>query len=191
MSREDGVKNPYSELGRKLKLYRERRKRSITEASGAVEIEPVSLESIEKGEQRPDEEILSLLISYFEIDDEYASKLYRLAGYTETASDSQDQNTFDLSQPVAMLMPVDLRVIYTDTAHVMVNNYGVVMNFMQTNGAGNQPLAVSRIGMSKEHAKSLIKLLQQSLKQAEKQEHNKETTSKKKTQDPKKSDTTS
>jgi DNA-binding XRE family transcriptional regulator len=191
MSRDDSVQNPYSELGRKLKLYRERRKRSITEASGAVEIEPVSLESIEKGEQRPEEEILSLLISYFEIEEEYASKLYRLAGYTETASDSSDQGSLDLAQPIAMLMPVDLRVVYTDTAHVMVNNYGVVMNFMQTNGTGSQPLAVSRVGMSKDHAKSLIKMLQQSIKQAEKQESSNKTSAKKKTQDPKKSDASS
>ena len=191
MSRDNGAQNPYSELGKKLKLYRERRKRSITEASGAVEIEPVSLESFEKGEQRPEEEILSLLISYFEIEEEYASKLYRLAGYTETSSDNTEQNVFDLAQPVAMLMPVDLRVVYTDTAHVMVNNYGVVMNFMQTNGNGGQPLAVSRIGMSKEHAQSLIKMLQQSLKQAEKQETTPKTTLKKKTQDPKKTDANS
>lgn len=186
MSKEDGAKNPYSELGRKLRLYRERRKRSITEASGAVEIEPLSLESIEKGEQRPEEEILSLLISYFEIEEEYASRLYRLAGYTESTADSQEQHVFESVQPIAMLMPVDLRIVYTDSAHVMVNNYGVVMNFMQTNGTSNQPLAVSRIGMSKEHAQSLIKMLQQSLRQAEKQETAPKRNQKKKTEDPKK-----
>ena len=191
MSKEDGAQKPYSELGEKLKLYRERRKRSIAEASGAVEIEAASLESIEKGERRPDEEILSLLISYFEIEEEYASKLYRLAGYNETSSDNNDQNPLDLTQPIAMLMPVDLRVVYTDTAHVMVNNYGVVMNFMQTNGNGGQPLAVSRVGMSKEHAESLIKMLQQSLKQAAKQENKAKPAAKKKTQDPKKTDANS
>ena len=57
MSKEEGVKKPFSELGEKLKLYRERRKRSLAEASGAVEIEAASLESIAKGERRPDEEI--------------------------------------------------------------------------------------------------------------------------------------
>ncbi|MCX6729702.1 MAG: hypothetical protein NTV95_03595 [Candidatus Saccharibacteria bacterium] len=85
-------------------------------------------------------------------------------------------------------MPVDLRIVYTDTAHVMVNNFGVVMNFMQTNGNGGQPLAVSRIGMSKEHAQSLIKMLQQSLKQAENQEAPKKPRIKKNTQDNKKTD---
>ena len=115
MSKEEGVKKPFSELGEKLKLYRERRKRSLAEASGAVEIEAASLESIEKGERRPDEEILSLLISYFEIEEEYASKLYRLAGYNDSLVGSVDQAAFDISQPIAMLMPVDLRIVYTDT----------------------------------------------------------------------------
>ncbi len=188
MSKEEGVKKPFSELGEKLKLYRERRKRSLAEASGAVEIEAAFLESIEKGERRPDEEILSLLISYFEIEEEYASKLYRLAGYNDSLIGSVDQAAFDISQPIAMLMPVDLRIVYTDTAHVMVNNFGVVMNFMQTNGNGGQPLAVSRIGMSKEHAQSLIKMLQQSLKQAENQEAPKKPRIKKNTQDNKKTD---
>ena len=36
---------------------------------------------------------------------------------------------------------------------------------MQTTGPNNQPLAVSRIGMSKEHAKSVLELLQQTLNQ--------------------------
>ena len=52
--------------------------------------------------------------------------------------------------------------------HVMVNNYGVVVNFMQSAGPSNQPLAVSRIGMSKEHAYSLLEVLQNTLEQSSK-----------------------
>jgi hypothetical protein len=62
---------------------------------------------------------------------------------------------------------MDIRVVYTDMVHVMVNDYGVVMNFIQNSGPNNQPLAVARVGMSREHAKSVVQILQQSLAQAD------------------------
>ncbi len=62
-----------------------------------------------------------------------------------------------------MVLPADARIVYTDMVHVMVNNYGVIMNFMQTAGPGSQPLAVSRIGMSREHAQSVLEVLQKTL----------------------------
>lgn len=158
---------PYVNLGEKLRAVRVNQKRTVTEVSGAVEIDATTLEGIERGEQRPAEEILALLISYFEIKDEEATSLWKLAGY-------DDKNTstsiFELNQPIAFAMPMDLRVVYTDMVHVMINNYGVVMNFMQSSGQNNQPLAVSRIGMSKEHARSVLEILDQSLKQADKQD---------------------
>jgi hypothetical protein len=41
------------------------------------------------------------------------------------------------------------------------------MNFMQGAGPNNQPLAVSRVGMSKEHARTIIDVLQKTLDQAD------------------------
>ncbi len=163
MNENKRVDQPYSNLGKKLKAVRVERKRSVSEVSGAVEIETNTLEQIERGEQRPAEEILALLISYFELKDEDATKLWNMAGY----DDKNSSTTFELNQPIAMMMPMDLRVVYTDMVHVMINNFGVVMNFMQNAGHNNQPLAVARIGMSKEHAKSVIDILQRSIDQSE------------------------
>ena len=66
--------------------------------------------------------------------------------------------------------PEDARIVYTDMVQVMVNNYGVIMNFMQGAGPQNQPLAVSRVGMSKEHAKSILELLRATLEQSEQED---------------------
>jgi transcriptional regulator with XRE-family HTH domain len=162
------LEQPYLNLGKKLKAVRVELKRSVSEVSGAVEIDNSTLEQIERGEQRPAEEILALLISYFELKDDAASKLWKLAGYED--KNPLSQTTFELGQPIAMMMPMDLRVVYTDMVHVMINNYGVVMNFMQGAGQGGQPLAVARIGMSKEHARSVLEILDESLKQAEKKD---------------------
>lgn len=158
---------PYQQLGSKLRSIREDRKQSLAEVSGAVEIDTEVLSRIESGEQRPSEDILLLLLSYFEIQDDDALPFWDLAGYSDKQTNDSGQN-FELNQPIAMLMPVDLRVVYTDRVHVMANNYGVVMNFMQTAGTSGQPLAVARVGMSHEHAKSLLELLQHTLQAQEK-----------------------
>jgi hypothetical protein len=71
------------------------------------------------------------------------------------------------TQQAFMITPIDNRIIYTDTVHVMVNNYGVVMNFMQTSGSNNQPVTVSRIGMSREHAESVLQVLKRTLTESE------------------------
>lgn len=169
MSENKRLDQPYQNLGKKLKNVRVNLKRTVSEVSGAVEIDSTALEQIERGEKRPAEEILALLISYFELKDEEASNLWKLAGYDDKNA-ATSQTTFELNQPITMVIPMDLRVVYTDMVHVMVNNFGVVMNFMQSAGQNSQPLAVARIGMSKEHARSVIEILNQSLKKAEKKD---------------------
>ena len=152
---------PFKLLGGRLKLLREKHKQTVAEVSGAVEIEMDLLGRYERGEQRPNEEVLMLLISHFDISDDDATQLWELAGYNDGAPESSNQTQFT---PV---VPIDLRIIYTDMVHVVVNNYGVVMNFMQNAGPNNQSLAVARVGMSKEHAKSVLEVLQETLAQAD------------------------
>ncbi|MCX6727631.1 MAG: helix-turn-helix transcriptional regulator [Candidatus Saccharibacteria bacterium] len=169
MSEKKRADQPYRLLGENLKSRRQKLNQTVPEVSGAVEIDTNTLEQIESGEQRPAEEILALLISYFDLQEEDAVSLWHLAGYDErrTSQTSSTTSTFELNQPIAMMMPVDLRVVYTDMVHVTINNFGVVMNFMQTAGQGSQPLAISRIGMSKEHARSVLDILERSLKQSD------------------------
>ena len=156
---------PFKPLGLHLKRLRERRHQSLAEVSGAVEIDPETLSAIEEGTERPGEDILLLLISHFATKEDVATKLWELAGYSHdelpvknVVNDFQGQ-----AQNKVMVLPNDAKVVYTDMVHVMVNNYGVVMNFMQTGGPTNQPLAVARVGMSKEHAKSILEVLQKTL----------------------------
>jgi transcriptional regulator with XRE-family HTH domain len=170
MSSEYSSNQPFRALGGRLKRSRESRNESLIEASGAVEIEIDTLEQIEHGEQRPSEEILLLLISHFEIEDDEASDLWELAGYNSDDMDVVGSTVYeagDQSKQAAFVLPMDIRVVYTDMVNVIVNNYGVVMNFIQNSGPNNQPLAVARVGMSREHAESVIQILQQTLAQAD------------------------
>lgn len=160
--KDTGADNPYKTLGWHLKFAREQKKESLAEVSGAVEIEMESLQSIEQGKSRPTEDVLLLLINHFGIEDLEASSLWELAGYLSHVDIGQSDE-----KQVTVAMPADLRIIYTDMVHVMVNDYGVVMNFMQGGGPANQPMAVARVGMSKTHAKSVLAILQKTLEQSE------------------------
>lgn len=157
---------PYKSLGGKLRGMREKGRESLAEVSGAVEIDVEALSAIERGTERPTEDILLLLISHFAIREDEATTLWELAGY-----ESQDNGSgltvdeIGALKNAVMVMPVDTRISYTDMAHVMVNDHGVVLNFLQTSGPNNQPLVVSRLGMSREHAESVLELLQKTLAQ--------------------------
>jgi transcriptional regulator with XRE-family HTH domain len=153
---------PYQQLGRKLHEIRRRLQETLPEASGAVELEAEQLSRFEKGEDRPSEDVLMLLISHFDIPEAEADELWDLAGYDPISSNA------DAAQgtPTFVMLPMDNRIVYTDSAQVTINNYGVVMNFMQ-NGFNNQPMAIARIGMSLDHAKSVLEVLKATIAQAE------------------------
>lgn len=161
---------PYKSFGEVLKKLRAKASKTSAEVSSAVEIDEDRLKLFEEGRQRPSEDILILLIQHYNLQDDQATELWKLAGYSgEPEEDLYFMNDQD-GNPQAMTVGVsaqDARIVYTDMIQVMVNNYGVIVNFMQGAGPGNQPMAVSRVGMSKEHARSVLEVLQKTLDQAD------------------------
>jgi len=165
------MERPFRALGWQLKLLREQLSQTLAEVSGAVEIDTEILELIEQGLQRPNEDVLFLLISHFDVKDAEASSLWELAGYTDSIGLSKEDLPLlggNNERPLTVAFPFDPRVVYTDHLHVSVNDYGVVMNFMQGAGQSNQSIPVARIGMSKKHARKVLEVLKQSLEQADK-----------------------
>jgi transcriptional regulator with XRE-family HTH domain len=156
-------KKPYQTLGKCLKDLRNKRHESLAEASGAVEINEKQLVSFELGHSRPSENVLLLLISHFGVHDDEAVKIWELAGYGLTKVSIQKTKE---KISLADLSP-DKQILFTDVVDVIVNNYGVVMNFMQGNGPSSKPITVARVGMSREHAKSVLQILQLTLAQTE------------------------
>jgi len=154
---EGEAQKPFAALGRKLKLLRNNVGESLAEVAGAVEIETHELASFELGAKRPSEEVLLLLISHFEATEEQALKLWEAAGYDLT----------DVPETPAAKDSHPEKVLFTDVVDIVVNNYGVVMNFGQSAGAGKSAHQVARVGMSREHAKSVLKILQVTLAQTE------------------------
>ena len=155
---------PFRPLGQRLKTLRDQASESLAEASGAVEIDVKLLASFELGQSRPSEDVLLLLISHFGAKDDDAVRMWEMAGYGVSQlpiahlNSDDDQSLPNDEQPV----------LFTDIVDIVVNNYGVVMHFMQNSGPNTKPNAVARVGMSREHAKSVLQILQVTLAQTEK-----------------------
>ncbi len=163
---EQSSAKPFEKLGEQLKAIREKMCESMAEVSGAVEIEPKILQRIEKGLERPSEDVLMLMISHFGMRDDEAVGLWELAGYGQPDFKNRGQED-NGTRPVLMMMALDTRILYSDSAHISADKNGVVLNFAQKNGSNDQNVPIARVGMSYEQANDVLKVLQQTLAQAE------------------------
>lgn len=150
-------------FGETLRKLRTRHQESLAEVSGAVEIDVRLLGAIEANEQPPTEELVLLLISHFSLREDEAAKFWQLAGYDAERfglfnTDTQiDENYGYAEQPI----------IYTDMVHISANHYGVIINFLQGLGVNGKPTPVARLGMSREHARSILEVLRRTLDMAD------------------------
>jgi transcriptional regulator with XRE-family HTH domain len=160
--------NPFITLGSHLKYVREQFKQSLSEVSGAVEIDEKQLERIEAGVERPAEDILLLLISHFGVQDREAVQLWELAEYDSDIPEEirLDSHPAQLgSKPMIMLLAVDVRTMYSDGLEVTVNPAGVTLHFTQA-VSQSQLAPVARVGMSHQQAEQVIHTMQQALLRA-------------------------
>jgi transcriptional regulator with XRE-family HTH domain len=154
---------PYQKFGKALHSLRRKYHTTKRELCSALEINEEFLARLELGNERPTEEIVEQMISLFSLNDQLADNLWVLAGYPPSSLD--ELSTVQIAQ-----MPLsELKVTYTDMVHISVNNFGVTLNFMQNSGPTNQPMVVSRLGMSKEHAKSVADIIYKTLDASDKQ----------------------
>lgn len=163
MSKQD--KN-YVALGARLKFLREQWQQSVHDVCETLEIDENTLRALEAGKLAPTNELLDMLISHFLLTEDQAQDLRELAeDQREDAEGNLSGAVEDmLNKQFVMLMPVDTRTVYTDSMHAVVNENGVVLQFMQQTGNNGQQIPVSRVGMSREHAERVIEVLQNTLK---------------------------
>lgn len=62
------------------------------------------------------------------------------------------------------LDPIRTPVLYADAVSIKSNESGIVLDFLQQVGPTNQYTVVSRIGISKDHAKTLNEHLEASIR---------------------------
>lgn len=152
------------EFGIALKAYRVAANETVEDVSYAVEIDPSALRLIEAGKDLPDQDILELIISHLALKDSEAMRLFRLAGLSTADYEGSSRSTFGSEIDVEML------VTYTDMVQITSNSSGVVINFIQQGGSEDGSTVISRIGMSREQAKTVIRALQESLEKVDRTE---------------------
>lgn len=157
-------REPFEALGARLKFLREQWQQSVSEVSGTLEIDESTLKAIEDGKTMPAEEILDMLISHFLLTEDQAQDLRELAAeHRDQTNEALLGGIEDmLMKQIVMYLPVDNRVIYTDGMNATVNDHGLMLQFMQAGPDGKQ-MAVSRVGMSREHAERMIRVIRETL----------------------------
>lgn len=155
----------YVALGARLKFLREQWQQSVEEVSGTLEIDEKMLRAYEAGKAAPPVDILDMLINHFLLTEDQAQDLRELAeGPRDEADISAPGHLEDLlAKQVVMFLPIDNKVIYTDSMQATVTDTGVVLQFMQQTGNG-QSAPISKVGMSRKHAEKVIEVLQNTLK---------------------------
>lgn len=165
---------PYESLGARIKFLREQWQQSVQEVCSTLEIDEISLKAIEAGSTLPRPELLDMLISHFLLTEDQAQDLRDLAEDNfQAASEALSSGLEDmLMKQIVMYLPIDSKIVYTDQMNATVNDHGVVLQFMQQTGNG-QSMPVSRVGMSREHAEKMIKVLENTLRQHDHGKQNK------------------
>ncbi len=169
MSDKPNINTPYKSLGQKLKTTRLQHKQTLNEVSGSIELDVKKLQSIERGAEKPTEEILDSLIEHFGIKEPEVSSLMSLAGYIE--DDGMPMNILDLlsgmnfPKTFIMLSQSEQRALFTDSLDIHYDSKGLLMNFKQ--GLGNpQAISVAKLAMTYEQAEQVYSTLQRVLLKA-------------------------
>ena len=154
-------------FGDYLKGIRNKRKETLADVSGAVEIDVMMLDRIESGSYQPSEDVLVLLISHYNLKEDEAVRLWQLAGFNHGKFGYQVNSTND---EMISTSSTESPVLFTDGLQVSANKYGVIINFLQGLDSSGRPQTISRLGMSKEHARTIIEVIQKTLELSEQQD---------------------
>lgn len=169
--------NSFIEFGQRIRIYRVRKDENITQAAKNLDVDRTYLSRLENGHLQPTRKVLEKICKYYSISQNDASEIYTLAGYAgkdivmqnkerEGVEKIMEENQISKSKDVKgveLNVPNNAVVIYTDSAFVTTNEFGCVIDFAQRLGSTNKQNVVARVGMSKDHAKALIKVLQERL----------------------------
>lgn len=166
----------YEKFGETLQNLRSKSGQSITDVARSVGIDRTHLSKLENGHERPSIDILNNLIRHYSLSAAEASQLAGFADYRQgliveqqggKEGNNMQENTDNPTSPaqpgVQINIPGNLPVLYTDSVFVGTNQFGLVFDFAQSMGSTNQQTVVARLGMSKEHAKALLKVLAEKL----------------------------
>ena len=166
-------------LGIELRKIRKEAGETLAKTSDAIGIDRSHLTKIELGRDNPSPEKLNSLIAHFSLPRDKAVRLWALAGFSnplviveegrKEGGIMSDKAIVNQSIPETNVTidPKDRPVLYSESVFIGSSEYGLVMDFAQRVGPSNQQFVVARIGMSFEHAKRMLHVLNDHLQKHE------------------------
>jgi transcriptional regulator with XRE-family HTH domain len=166
MKKSPKAEYPYKNLGLRIKNIRQKSAQSLTEVSGAVEIDESRLNEIEAGLIKPSQETLEMLAGHFNLKEKEALNLLELAGYSSEDPKSVFGAMIEngMTRTIIMMLSQESKIAYTDSLEINYDSSGLVFNFKQRAGHSS-PVTVARLAMSYDQAKEVQKTLGLVLKQ--------------------------
>jgi transcriptional regulator with XRE-family HTH domain len=162
----------YFVLGSKLREKRLKLQQTTTSVANSICVNRTYISKLENGHERPSVNTLYSMLLHYSVSEEEAVELLGLAGYSERGVGQVIQkreevndknimdNTIEKNAPNFNIDPNRTPVLYADNVSLKSNANGVVFDFAQQVGPTNQYNIVSRIGMSKDHAKQVAEHLE-------------------------------
>lgn len=158
--------NKFSQIGKAIRLYRTRNNDTLSNLAEYLGIDIGNLSKIETGKRKAPEQVLHKIAERYRLNPLEKNDLYISSGYPHYKEVNylymeQNQN----AQQVNVQVPGNLPVLFSDVAGVTSSPFGLVFDFGQRVGSTNQVNVVARVGVSKEHAEALLKVLADKLRE--------------------------
>lgn len=168
-------------FGKKIKNIRHQKGKNLLEVANAIGVDKSFLSKLENGIRRPSPSVLNSLLNYYKLDISTFNELYELSGLPSISSHNvgieHNLNTKgkevykNMNQEMSsnqtgpqINVPNNLPILYSDSVWVTASPFGLVFDYGQRVGPTNQVNVVARVGLSKEHAEALLRVLVGKLK---------------------------
>lgn len=166
-------------FGHEIRLLRKKANESLVTTADQLGIDRSHLNKIELGRYKPSEELLDKIIAHFSVEGKKARQLrdflergpveHVVVGGLEGRGKEMPQEA-KIENPSLQVNvdPTKVPILYSNSVFVSSNDYGLVLDVAQTApGSQNQQFIVSRIGMSFDHAKKMIEVINDHLQKNE------------------------
>lgn len=157
-------------LGNLLKKHRVEKGFSSKQFAEKAGLSRPYLSRIENGHETPAPETLFKVIAALGLNDKDANELWKKANYSSASkirvAETSEVSGVQKESKVTNNVEINKNqpILYTDAAFVTKSNFGLVIDYAQSIASTNNKIVVSRVGMSIDHAKALLKVLENELK---------------------------
>jgi transcriptional regulator with XRE-family HTH domain len=164
-------------FGSEIRGIRQATGETLYQTAAAIGIDRSHLTKIELGQDRPSERIVQALFAHFSLKRVTAARLWSLAGFTSElvmAEDYRGKEIVHMSnvpanlpiQPASVNVDPTKPTYYTDSIFINSSDFGLVIDFARKVGP-EQHFVVTSVGMSFDHAKKLVEVLNDHLNKHE------------------------